>query len=141
MSSLWSSFCVSPCWQAVRICTRVALSFFPSFHQSLSPGLLACVGPQDKRLPPAACCAQITDVLLIWCFAFGYFAHYKIVLDGQNRWTNQEYDIRGAKHLSGWSVLIRLAWLPSPWFGKLQLPKVGHCGPHVRVVVMEASTH
>jgi len=58
-----------------------------------------------------------------------------------------EYDICEVKHLSGWSVLIGLVWsvqfhvLPSPSFGKLQPPKVGHCGPHVCVVMTQASMH
>jgi len=58
---------------------------------------------------------------------------------------DQEYDVREAKHLS--SVLIWLTWsmqfhvLLLPSFGRLQLSKVGHCGPHMHVVMTQSSTH
>jgi len=73
---------------------RCRLSPSPSFCPYLSPDLPTCVGLHDKSLPPTTSWAQTMDVLHFWCLALGYFAHYKIVHDGQNRWTKNTTSAR-----------------------------------------------
>ena len=121
-----------------RFC-RCRLSPSPSFRPYLSPGLRACV------LELAACCAQIMNVLLFWCFVLGYFAHYKIVHEGENRRTKNTTSSRRSILVdeASWYNSLDLCNFTSssPSFGKLQLPKVWHCGIHVHVVMTQASTH
>jgi len=52
----------------------------PHVSPSLPPRLFICLCLLVYRpLPPTACWAKITDVLLLSHFALGYFAYYKIV--------------------------------------------------------------